>query len=210
MALLARLAEAPEAEVEGDFLAAMAAVADDDRLDPAFKALVLTLPPEDEIIAHLAALGRVPDPLAVHHARRRLDRALAEALGTPAGGALPGNAVPGPYSPDAGAAGRRALRSRALALITHLDPEPAQAQFDAADNMTERMSALVLLVAHGVGDGGAGAVLRRAGQHDRLVIDKWFAVQAGADAARGRPSPPWSGCRATRTSTGRIRIGSAR
>ena len=35
----------------------------------------------------------------------------------------PSNAVPGPYSPDAAAAGHRALRARALGLLTALDPE---------------------------------------------------------------------------------------
>ena len=62
--------------------------------------------------------------------------------------------MPGPYSPDATAAGHRALRARALALLTALDPRgaPRRRQFDAADNMTERMAALGLLVACGQAD----------------------------------------------------------
>ena len=94
--------------------------------------------------------------------------------------------MPGPYSPDAAAAGHRALRARALALLTALDPEApaARAQFDAADNMTERMGALGLLVAHGQGE-AALAAFYDAWAHDRLVIDKWFAVQASADPAGG-------------------------
>ncbi|MGN1081321.1 MAG: pyridoxal phosphate-dependent aminotransferase, partial [Acutalibacteraceae bacterium] len=40
---------------------------------PAFKALALGLPSEDEILAHIAAGGTPPDPLAVWTARRRLE-----------------------------------------------------------------------------------------------------------------------------------------
>jgi aminopeptidase N len=178
MELLTRLAGAPDAEVDGEYLAALVAVADDGSLDPAFKALALGLPSEDEIIAHIAGEGLVPDPEAVHRARRTLTRAIAEALGDRVAALHAGNAVPGPYSPDAAAAGRRALRARALALRTALDPEAAQAraQYVAADNMTERMAALGLLVVRGRAE-AALADFHARWQGDRLVIDKWFAVQ---------------------------------
>ena len=88
----------------------MTAVADDAALDPAFKALALGLPSEEEIISDIAASGGVPDPLAVHRARRALEGAVAAALGDRAARLYAANAVPGPYSPDAAAAGRRALR----------------------------------------------------------------------------------------------------
>ena len=48
--------------------------------------------------------------------------------------------------------------------------------------MTERMTALGLLVAHGRAD-AALAAFHADWRHDRLVIDKWFAVQAA-------PTPP--------------------
>ena len=71
------------------------------RLDPAFKALALGLPSEEEIISDIAAAGGVPDPLAVHRARRALEGAVAAALGDRAARLHADNAVPGPYSPDA-------------------------------------------------------------------------------------------------------------
>ena len=149
--LLARMADDPALAPEGDFLAALAAVADDAALDPAFKALALALPPEEEVIAHVAAQGLVPDPLAIWDARRRLEAAAARALGARPGALYAANAVAGSYSPDATSAGKRALRARALAFLTALDPaaRDARAQFAAARNMTERMAALALLVAHG-------------------------------------------------------------
>ena len=178
LATLARLAGDPGAAVDGDYLAALAAVADDPGLDPAFRALALGLPSEDEAIAHVAASGGVPDPLALHRSRRTLTAAIAAALGDRVGRLYAENAVAGPYSPDADAAGRRALRARALALATALDPEAraARAQFAAAGNMTERMAALGLLVAHGQGERELAA-FHADWAHDRLVVDKWFAVQ---------------------------------
>ena len=177
--LVTRLAADPAAVPDPAFLDALAAVAEDARLDPAFRSLALALPSDDEAILHVASSGGVPDPIAIHAARRRLEVAVAAALRRPFERLYAENAVPGPYSPDAGAAGRRALRARALGYLTALDPEAAlaRAQGAAADNMTERMAALALLVAHGRGE----AALERFHadwRHDRLVIDKWFAVQA--------------------------------
>jgi aminopeptidase N len=157
----------------------MAAVADDESLDPAFKALALGLPSEDEVIADIAAGGGVPDPLAVYRARLQLEAAVAAALGDRLPALYAAHAVAGPYSPDATAAGHRSLRARALRLMTALDPDAAAAakQFDAADNMTERMVALGLLVARGRAE-SALAKFHADWANDRLVGDKWFAVQA--------------------------------
>ena len=178
VALLARMSEDAAMEPDPEFLAAMAAVADDPALDPAFKALALGLPGEDETIAFIAQDGRTPDPIAVHRARRALERRLGAALG-PRLEALCAPRVAEPYSPDAAAAGRRALRLRALALLCARDGSAATAavQFAAADNMTETMAALSLMVSHGEAGPALDAFYRRW-RSDRLVVDKWFAVQA--------------------------------
>ncbi len=177
--LLSRLAEDPDAAIDPGYLDALAAVADDTTLDPAFTALALGLPSEDEVIAHVASQGLVPYPLAIWEARRKLEAAVAGSLGDRLGRLYAQHAVPGPYSPDAAAAGHRALRGRALALLTALDPEArqARAQFDSAGNMTERMTALGLLVAAGKAEAPLAA-FHEQWNGDGLVIDKWFAVQA--------------------------------
>jgi aminopeptidase N len=179
LALLAARAADAAAAADPAWLDALGAVADDPGLDPAFKALALGLPSEDEVIAHIAAGGGTPDPLAVFHARRGLEAEAAGALGARLPALYADNAVPGPYSPDAEAAGRRALRARALGFLTALEPEATQAlaQFEFAGNMTERMSALGRLVAHGRAE-AALAAFHADWAHDRLVVDKWFAVQA--------------------------------
>ncbi|MBP7001980.1 aminopeptidase N [Amaricoccus sp.] len=179
LALLARAAAEPGAAPDAEFLAAMARLADDATLDPAYKALALGLPSQEDVIAHVAAAGAAPDPLAVHAARRGLEAALGAALGERLEALYAGNATPGPYSPDAAAAGRRALRARALGLIVARDgdPGPAAAQLEAADNMTETMSALSLLVLHGAAEDALAAFEARW-RGDGLVIDKWFTAQA--------------------------------
>ena len=177
--LIGRMSRDAGVTAEPEYLDALSALAEDDSLDPAFKALALGLPSVEDVISALAEAGHAPDPGAIHAARRRLEVAIAAGLGEMLPALYQDNDVPGPYLPDAAAAGRRALRARALGLLTALEPEAgrAEAQFAAADNMTERMSALSLLVAHGRG-AEALAEFEAVWSSDRLVMDKWFAVQA--------------------------------
>ncbi|MCC6007303.1 MAG: aminopeptidase N, partial [Rhodobacteraceae bacterium] len=159
------------------WLGAMELVQRDDRLEPAFRALMLRLPSEDDLAQSLAEAGTAPDPEAIHAARRRLRLALAEHLG----GLLPGTHaamnVPGPYSPDAVAAGKRALGQAALELISLRDGGRIAADvFARADNMTESLGALGCLLE---ADAGAAqlAAFRDRWSGDRLVMDKWFSLQ---------------------------------
>ncbi len=165
------------AEALGSFLDAQAAQ------DPAFAALMLTLPPESEIAQEI---GKDVDPDAIHRAREDLRGLLARAL-APRLEAL--RAVPvaaGPYSPDAASAGVRALRNIALDLLVKAGAagvgDALAAQYDEADNMTDRLAALTSAV-HGteVPDALRQRLLadfRDRFDHEPLVIDKWFALQA--------------------------------
>ncbi|ODM45072.1 aminopeptidase N, partial [Cereibacter johrii] len=63
-----------------DWLEALARVAVDETLDPAFRALALRLPGEDDMAQTLHAAGHVPDPGRIHAARERMAGALAERL----------------------------------------------------------------------------------------------------------------------------------
>ncbi|MGB3553804.1 MAG: aminopeptidase N C-terminal domain-containing protein, partial [Jannaschia sp.] len=94
-------------------------------------------------------------------------------------------ATPGAYDPRAEDAGMRALSAVLLRLQTLLDGgEVARAAYAAADNMTDRMAAFACLLE--AGDGEVAAAFEADWQHDRLVMDKWFAAQvvhaAPADA----------------------------
>ena len=160
-----------------DLLDGMARLAFDDSLDPAFRALALRLPGEDDIAATLHSAGHVPDPAKIHAARKRLATAVARHLAAGLPGLEAAMRVGGPYTPDATASGKRALRLVALSLMARLDQgAAAQAAFAAADNMTDKMGALVALLE--IGQGAAAlAAFETRWQGERLVMDKWFALQ---------------------------------
>ncbi len=85
--------------------------------------------------------------------------------------------VPGPYRPDADAAGKRALQGAALGLLSRLDGgAQAARQYAEADNMTRQFGTLDCLLATGKGAEELAAFRTRWGQ-DRLVVDKWFRLQ---------------------------------
>ena len=121
--------------------------------------------------------GVTPDPQAIHEARRRMGRALAARLRPQLPGLFEGLSEPGPFTPDARAAGRRALRLGALALLTRLDEGQAAAvAYRAANNMTEELGALSCLLDIGRGQEELGLFQARW-EGDRNVMDKWFALQ---------------------------------
>ncbi|MBV1866712.1 MAG: aminopeptidase N [Marinosulfonomonas sp.] len=166
-----------DAAPDAGLLDALAAVAVDSSLDPAFRALALALPGEDDMAQTLYDAGVTPDPSGIHIQREALLDALARRLEPDLPGLFTGMAVPGPYTPDAVAAGKRSLRATALALITRLDGgAAAQDVYDSADNMTEQLGALGLLVPTDHGP-SALAQFHEQWKGDRLVMDKWFLIQ---------------------------------
>ncbi|WP_444668440.1 aminopeptidase N [Cereibacter changlensis] len=160
-----------------DWLDALARVATDDSLDPAFRALALRLPGEDDMAQTLHASGITPDPARIHAARRQMADALARRLQPELAGLIDSLAEPGPFTPEARAAGRRALRLAALALVTRTDGGLRAAEaFRSANNMTEEVGALACLLDIGRGQSELDTFESRWGK-DRLVMDKWFSLQ---------------------------------
>jgi aminopeptidase N len=161
-------------------IAALSNLTTDGTLEPAFVALALTLPSEGDLAREI---GQDIDPLAIHEARRALRGMVGGKLGDRLAALYERMAVPGPYSPDAASAGRRALRNAALDLLAATGAADALAraerQYDAADNMTDRMAALTTLSQHETpARDRALADFYRRFEKDSLVIDKWFALQA--------------------------------
>ena len=160
-----------------DWLKALARVVQDAGLDPAFRALALDLPGEDDMAQTLHDAGTTPDPDLIHTARRRMSDALARHLSGPLPRLIEDLAEPGPFSAEARAAGRRSLRLALLRLLSRLDGGArAAAAFRAADNMTEQVGALGCLLEIGQGQAELAAFEAQWGQ-DRLVMDKWFSLQ---------------------------------
>ena len=165
------------ASAPGDWTGAIARILRDDTLDPAFRALALALPREDDLAEALHHGGTVPDPVRIRRERDRIRDQLATALGDLPAEVFDAMAVPGPYAPDARAAGRRALRLAALGLLTRRDDgAAARALFGEADNMTESIGALAALLDIDRGHEELNVFYRRW-KSDRLVLDKWFSLQ---------------------------------
>ena len=178
--VLLQMIRAGGGTLDAGYVAGLRAVLQDDSLSPAMRALMLGLPGEADLAIALAAAGDTPDPQAIHRIRRDALRQLAQALA----GILPdlhaAQRIDAPFSPDADQAGRRALGNALLGLLTWLDDgAAARAQFAAADNMTQQLAALGILLTFGIGDAAAEAFYTQW-RHDRLVMNKWFAIQIGA------------------------------
>lgn len=173
-----RAGEAPRHD--DALLAAMAAILDDATLEPAFVSLTLTPPGEGDIARDI---GRDIDPDAIYRARLSLRGDIGRHLGDALAKVYDRMATTGAYSPDASSAGRRTLRNAALDLLAvNAAPDAvdrAARQYDAADNMTDRMAALATLSQHHVPERSrALADFYRRYATDALVVDKWFSLQA--------------------------------
>ncbi|SLN27561.1 Aminopeptidase N [Pseudoruegeria aquimaris] len=164
------------------YLDALQRVARDDSLDPAFRALALRQPSEEDIAQTLFDAGRTPDPARIHDAAETLAQARAEALQDLLPRLYAEMHVPGPYSPDAKAAGKRALQNTVLGLLSRLDSgEAARRQYAAADNMTMQLGALASLLTIERGRAETAAFYDQW-KADRLVMDKWFGLQVACAA----------------------------
>ena len=155
-------------------------VASDETLDPAFRALCLTLPTESDVAREM---GDNVDPDAVLASRNHLVEAIGGAYATEFAELYDALKQEGPFSPAAEPAGKRALRNALLDYLSRHESSPARAarQFSNADNMTDRFAALTTLVQR-FGDtdetrAALSAFEQRFGK-DGLVMDKWFSVQA--------------------------------
>ncbi len=164
-------------EPSGRLIDALGQVLRDESLDPAYRALCLRLPGEDDLAQTLYDAGRVPDPDAIHQRRETLARAIAKKLHADLASIYDEMETPGPFSPDAASAGKRALRLAALAFLNRIDGgDRAAALFDSANNMTESAGALGALVNAERG-GAAVRAFHDRWKGTRLVVDKWFTIQ---------------------------------
>ena len=160
-------------------IAAMRGTLRSNALDPAFKGEALSLPSEGLIGDRMERV----DPDAIHRSREALRRAAGAELAGELAQAQAATTAGGDLS--AAAKGIRRLKTVALWLLSGGDPvrgaELAKAQYDAADNMTDRQGALSVLTSLDVPEREAAiSDFYRRYQDDSLVLDKWFALQAAA------------------------------
>jgi len=159
---------------------AVSATLKSNSLDAAFKAEAILLPSESVVADRMD----VVEPDAIHAARERLRAAIGSTLRSQLDAAHRSDGAAGDDLSPA-AKGVRRLRTVALGLIAAADQAAAaklaKAQFDRADNMTDRQGALAVLVSteEPARQEALDAFYQRF-HDDPLVLDKWFALQASA------------------------------
>ncbi len=161
------------------FIRAVEALLDDSARDPAFAAQALALPSESYLGTQMAVI----DPDAIHTARDFARKRLGEALRAKWLAGYRDNAGNEPFSVDAAAIGRRALKNLCLAYLMALEDAEAVGlclgQFHGAHAMTDAIAALGLLSnAQGPERNDALASFYERWKDEPLVVDKWFSVQA--------------------------------
>jgi aminopeptidase N len=159
---------------------AIAATLKSNSLDIAFKAEAILLPGEGMIADRLD----VVDPDAIHASREALRRAIGASLAEDLLAAHRSDGVEG-HDLSPFAKGVRRIRTVSLALLSAANEAKvaalAKAQYDRADNMTDRQGALGVLVSTQAPERKAALDAFYDRFHDdALVLDKWFALQASA------------------------------
>ena len=184
----------PDMGLNDAYIHAMRSVLRHPQLDAAFKELVLTLPAETYIAEQLD----VVDPQRIHTVREAMRLQLATELKADWEWAYAIHQNTGGFQPNVLSAGHRALAGMALgylclaATASGDDTWPTRAlqRFEAAANMTDRFNALQALVASGHPLATpALARFHAMFKDEALVLDKWFALQAGATDRAGQVLP---------------------
>ncbi|MBF0428173.1 MAG: aminopeptidase N [Magnetococcales bacterium] len=169
-------------ELPAHFLNAFTATLQETTLDPAMIALALTLP----TLALLVEAMENADPNALHQTREAVRRQIAVACQEPLLRVHTANLTPRPYERDPASIGRRSLKNLILNYLMALPNNdlPAQLaveQIRQADNMTDRLGALIPLVHAGRPEAlELLAAMERRWNNNPLALDKWFAIQASA------------------------------
>ncbi|AZE04911.1 aminopeptidase N [Pseudomonas chlororaphis] len=169
---------------------ALATLLADDSLDQAMVAEMLSLPGE----AYLTEISEVADVEAIHAAREFARQQLADSLFDALWKRYQANREVSrstDYVAESAHFARRALQNIALSYLMLTEKPQVLAaaieQFDAADNMTERLTALAVLVnsPFEAEKAKALAVFAEHFKDNALVMDQWFSVQAGSTLPGG-------------------------
>jgi len=161
------------------YVEAFEAVLTDAQTDSALLARLLEMPSEVYIAESLPVI----DVEAVHTVRHWLQQQLATIFKDVFKAVYERAFVKTPYEYTIEFAGQRALKNTCLDYLTQLDSldmyRLAFRQFEQADNMTDRVAALRCLTDTDCEERQRALdQFYRDWQHEPLVIDKWFGVQA--------------------------------
>ncbi|MGL6147478.1 MAG: aminopeptidase N [Plesiomonas sp.] len=153
----------------------------DDSLDPALAALILTLPKETE----LAELFDTIDPDAIRTVREFIREELVLELADELRAVYQAHQL-AEYRVEHGDIARRSLRNTCLSYLAFAEGADARVrkQYETANNMTDALAALSAAVSAELPCRDALMThFADKWQHDGLVMDKWFMLQATSPAA---------------------------
>lgn len=149
--------------------------------DLSYQSLLLSLPDE----SYLAGQMPIIDVDAIHHAREFVKTTLAIALEDEFKRVYLIHHRDESGKFDADAVGRRRLKNTCLAYLSQLESDHSYAlseqQFRQAKNMTDQIAALSVIVnSHHPAKVDCLQRFYQQWEHEALVIDKWFALQASS------------------------------
>ena len=169
-----------------DFIDALGNVLRDKKLDPDFKAMTLSLPGEGELGLALQAEGKLIETDMLYAARKNMVKRIGQRLAKDFAAefahlkkSVKDNAA------DGATMGQRSLKNLCLSYLSaNEDPKILKEVFDQAvgsKNMTDQIAALNILAqtASPLRD-KAFAAFEKKWKKVPTIMDKWFAVQAGA------------------------------
>jgi aminopeptidase N len=168
-------------QLDAGFAEAWGRVLTDETLDGSLRALALTLPAERVVAQEMDMI----EPDAIHAAREFMGKALAAAHSETLWSTYHALSPTGPYRHERASIDRRRLRNAVLRSLVwagdETSVEAAWSQYAQADNMTDAQAAFLMLADqdHPRRDEVIEAFYDRW-QLDPLVLDKWFAIQAGS------------------------------
>ncbi len=179
LGLAADVQQGKELTLDADFAAAFRTTLVSGHPDRAFLAETLTLPSEK----YLAELVQVVDPGTLHSARQFVVSTLALQFREDFLTVRADNRCECPYSPDDGRSGERRLANLCLAYLMSSGGQGSidlcTEQYRQADNMTDSIGALIPLASCDCPERREALDdFYRRWQGDRLVVDKWFSLQA--------------------------------
>ncbi|MDU9390242.1 aminopeptidase N [Pseudomonas sp. zfem002] len=188
--LIAQQQKGEQLVLDQRLVTALGSVLGNDALDQAMVAEMLSLPSE----AYLTEISETADVDAIHAAREFARKQLAEQLFDGLWARYQANRTASrqtAYVAEAEHFARRGLQNIVLSyLMLSGKPQVLEAtleQFDACDNMTERLTALAVLV-NSPFEAERAKALTAFAEHFKdnpLVMDQWFSVQAGSTLPGG-------------------------
>ncbi|MFV1985049.1 MAG: aminopeptidase N [Thiohalomonadales bacterium] len=168
-----------ELSIDQDYISAFQKTLCNNRLDNALKAQALALPSE----SYIADQCDIADTDAIKFVRIYLRQQLAKNLESDLLDLYHQSVLTGDYQFNAKDMGQRSIRNTCMSYLMELDNTDyhklCAEQFEQSNNMTDVLAALNLLVNHD-NDFKEDSLNKfyDLWQHDALVVDKWFAIQA--------------------------------